>query len=208
MTPESLRPSRIVAVVAALATAAVLSACSSPAPKATPTAQSDSATTLITEPPAGNNADDVAFATNMIPHHQQAVDMAALVPQRSTDPAVIALASQISAEQGPEIQALNVLLVQWNAGSDDSTAHDHAPMAMAGMVDDATMTKLESLSGAEFDKLWLQSMIGHHQGAIEMAKAEVAKGDNVDAVTMAKNIVAAQQLEIDKMQQMLASAGG
>ena len=52
---------------------------------------------------------------------------------------------------------------------------------MAGMVDEATMAKLETLKGAEFDTLWLQSMIGHHQGAIEMAKAELANGQNVDA---------------------------
>ena len=54
------------------------------------------------------------------------------------------------------------------------------------MVDDATMARLASLNGAEFDTLWLQSMIGHHQGAIEMAKAEIANGENVDAIGLAK----------------------
>ena len=71
------------------------------------------------------------------------------------------------------------------------------------MVDEATMAKLESLNGAEFDTLWLQSMIGHHQGAIEMAKAEIANGENVDAIGLAKTIVDTQQAEIDQMKQML-----
>jgi uncharacterized protein (DUF305 family) len=74
---------------------------------------------------------------------------------------------------------------------------------MQGMVDAAAMTKLESLNGAEFDKLWLESMVSHHQGAIEMAKAEIADGDNVDAKTLAKNIVATQEAEIGQMQQKL-----
>ena len=74
---------------------------------------------------------------------------------------------------------------------------------MQGMVDDATMTKLRSLKGAEFDTLWLQSMISHHQGAIEMADTEIAKGQSPDMVSMAKNIVTAQQAEIDQMKQML-----
>ena len=65
------------------------------------------------------------------------------------------------------------------------------------------MAKLASLNGAEFDTLWLQSMIGHHQGAIEMAKAEIANGENVDAIGLAKTIVDTQQAEIDQMKQML-----
>ena len=74
---------------------------------------------------------------------------------------------------------------------------------MQGMVDEATMTKLESLNGTEFDKLWLESMISHHQGAIEMAKAEIANGDNVDAKGLAQTIVDTQQAEIGQMKQML-----
>ena len=74
---------------------------------------------------------------------------------------------------------------------------------MHGMVDDATVSRLESLRGTEFDTLWLQSMIGHHQGAVEMAKAEIADGENVDAIAMATTMVAAQQAEIGQMKQML-----
>ena len=158
---------------------------------------------VITGQPAGYNADDVAFATNMIPHHQQAIDLAALVPDRSTNAQLVTLAQQISAAQQPEINVMRVLLVQWNENPDTNSGHAGHGATMQGMVDEATMAKLQSSSGAEFDKLWLESMISHHQGAIEMAKAEIANGDNVDAKSIAKNIVTTQEAEIGQMKQML-----
>jgi uncharacterized protein (DUF305 family) len=158
---------------------------------------------VITGQPAGYNADDVAFATNMIPHHQQAVDLSALVPDRSTNSQLVALAQQISAAQQPEINVMKVFLVQWKENPDTDSGHTGHGATMQGMVDEATMTKLQSSSGAEFDKLWLESMISHHQGAIEMAKAELANGDNVDAKSLAKNIVTTQEAEIGQMKQML-----
>ncbi|MGZ5379117.1 MAG: DUF305 domain-containing protein [Mycobacterium sp.] len=156
----------------------------------------------------GFNADDHAFATNMIPHHEQAIELAAMAPEHSTDSELIALAAKISAEQEPEIKALRVFLVQWDENPDDNASHgdhggDGGHGTMAGMVDDATMAKLQSLQGAEFDTLWLQSMISHHQGAIEMAKAEVANGQNVDIKRMAQTMVDTQQAEITQMNQML-----
>ncbi|MDT7793060.1 MAG: hypothetical protein QOD59_2496 [Mycobacterium sp.] len=102
---------------------------------------------------------------------------------------------------------MKVFLVQWTDGGGNPTSSDsgHAGHgnAMQGMVDQPTMTTLQSLNGQEFDKLWLASMIGHHQGAIEMAKAEIANGDNVDAKALAKNIVTTQEAEIGQMKQML-----
>jgi uncharacterized protein (DUF305 family) len=193
---------RVAAVLAALAAALFLSSCTSTASDGH-TDHQPSDTPAITGQPAGYNADDVAFATNMIPHHQQAVEMTALVPNRSTNPELIALAQQISAAQQPEIETMKVFLVQWNENPDTNSGHGGHGDAMQGMVDAATMTKLESLKGAEFDKLWLESMIGHHQGAIEMAKVEIANGENVDAIGLAKNIVGAQESEIGKMKQMV-----
>jgi uncharacterized protein (DUF305 family) len=199
------RTARIAAVVGAMAAALFLSSCSSQAGNSTDS-HTDHATdtSVTTEHPAGFNADDLAFATNMIPHHEQAVELSAMVPDHSTDAEVIALANQISAEQQPEINALRVFLVQWNENPQDNTAGGHETHgAMEGMVDQATMTKLQSLKGAEFDTLWLQSMIGHHEGAVAMAKAEVAKGQNVDTKHMAQTMIDAQQAEIDQMKQML-----
>ena len=199
MTPMTRR---VAAALAALAAALFLSSCSSPASDGqTEHQQTDQP--VITAQPAGYNADDVAFATNMIPHHQQAVELSAMVPDRSTNAELIALAQQISAAQQPEINVMKVFLVQWNENPDTNSGHAGHGSTMQGMVDAATMTQLESLNGAEFDKLWLESMISHHQGAIEMAKAEIANGDNVDAKTLAKNIVTTQEAEIGQMKQML-----
>jgi uncharacterized protein (DUF305 family) len=193
---------RVATVLAAMAAALFLSSCSSPASDG----QADHQQThqpVVTGQPAGYNADDVAFATNMIPHHQQAVELSAMVPDRSTNAELAALAQQISAAQQPEVNVMKVFLVQWNENPDTNAGHAGHGSTMEGMVDAATMTKLESLNGAEFDKRWLESMISHHQGAIEMAKAEIANGDNVDAKTLATNIVTTQEAEIGQMKQML-----
>jgi uncharacterized protein (DUF305 family) len=196
---------RIAAVLATLAAAVMLTSCSSPA-----TTSADGHTDhqhpeapVISGAPAGFNANDVAFATNMIPHHEQAVEMSALVPDRFTNPEVKAIAEQISAAQGPEIQTMKVLLVQWNENADTNSGHEGHGAMMQGMVDEATMTRLKSLNGTEFDSLWLESMISHHQGAIEMARAEIANGDNVDAKKLAQTIVDTQQAEIGQMKQIL-----
>lgn len=192
---------RAVAALTAVAAALFLSSCAGPASDGHTEHQNDAP--VITGQPAGYNADDVAFATNTIPHHQQAVQLSALVPDRTTNQEVITLAKQISAAQQPEIEAMKVFLVQWNENPDTNSGHTGHGNTMAGMVDEATMTKLGSLNGAGFDRLWLQSMISHHQGAIEMAKAEIANGENVDAVALAKNIVTTQEAEIGRMKQML-----
>lgn len=149
------------------------------------------------------------FGQMMIPHHEQALELAEMVPDRSTDPAVIALAARIAAEQRPEISGMKALLLQWEVDP-NAAAHGsgHAGMAMAGMVDDATMVKLDILNGAKFDALWLQSMINHHRGAIEMARVEIADGRNADMITMARNIASAQQAEVDQMTPMLDGMGG
>lgn len=196
---------RLAALFVALAAALVLTSCSSPASDGH-TEQHPSDEPAITGQPAGYNADDLAFATNMIPHHEQAVELSALVPERSTNPEVKALAEQISAAQEPEIQTMKVLLVQWNENPDANAGnggHEGHGGAMQGMVDDATIARLKTLSGPEFDTLWLESMISHHQGAIEMARAELANGENVDAKRLAQTIVDTQQAEIDQMNQML-----
>ena len=167
----------LLALLAALATVLFLSACTSPATDGHAGDQhgtsSTAETAIVDAKPADFNDADVAFATNMIPHHQQAVAMSAMVPERSTNSEVVKLAAAISAAQGPEIETMKVLLVQWSGG-EGPAGHDAGGMQMPGMTDDATMAKLESLKGAEFDTLWLQAMIGHHEGAIAMAKTELA----------------------------------
>ena len=167
-----------------------------------PPGSQTSVTDQPAQQPASSNAADVAFATDMIPHHEQAVAMAGLVPGRSTDPAVVRLATEISAAQGPEIETMKALLVQWSSGTDDGQGDDEGGMTgmkMPGMVDDATMAKLATLTGAQFDTLWLSSMIGHHQGAIAMANAELRDGVNTDAKHLAQQIITTQLAEIGQM---------
>lgn len=191
---------RVAALLAAFATATIVSSCAT----ASKEDHSVHASGVSTEQVAAHDADDVQFAQLMIPHHEQAVELAGIVPGRSTNPNVIALAEKIAAEQQPEISAMKAMLLQWDVKL-ESHESGHAGMAMQGMVDDATMVKLDSLRGADFDALWLQSMISHHQGVIAMAKTEIADGTSADMIALAKNIVTAQQAEIDQMKQMLGA---
>lgn len=169
---------------------------------------------LITGEPAGFNEADIAFATDMVPHHAQAIDLSRTATERSANREVVRLAEQIVAVAQPELNILNVFLVQWNEnvrwnenpengtgadGPDGPVADEDRP----GTVDDATIARLGSLSGPEFDRLWLQSMIGQNRGAIEIANAEIADGTNVDAISIARTIVAGQQAQIAKMTQIL-----
>ena len=206
----------LIALVAAVATALLVSSCTSPSSTSSDghtdhTHGSESSAAAPNNAP--NNAADVTFVSGMIPHHEQAVEMSALVPQRSTNPEVIKLAADISAAQEPEIQTMKGFLAQWNAGEGDGhedagqegAGHEgHDMGAMTGMVDDDSMAKLETLKGAEFDKLWLTSMIGHHEGAVTMAKTEIADGANADAKALADHIVTAQEAEIAQMKKMVA----
>ena len=199
-------PRRIVAAFAAALAAAFLASCGGTADSTADGADPKiPETAVITGEPAGHNADDVTFATNMVAHHKQAIDLSKLVADRSENPEMVALASQIAAVQQPEINIMNVFLVQWNENPEAGGGEDHAGhgQSMQGMVDDATMTELESLRGTEFDRLWLESMISHHQGAVEMAQAEIAHGKNVDAIGMGETMVSTQQAEIAQMKQML-----
>ncbi|MGV0635709.1 DUF305 domain-containing protein [Mycolicibacillus trivialis] len=178
-----------------------LSGCSGSSDTA-PTSTADSSTTTTSssvEQTAEHNAADIAFATDMIPHHEQALTLSDLVPERSDNPQLAALAADIKAAQQPEIDTLQQYLRDW--GAPESTDTDHSDMA--GMVDDATMAKLATLTGKDFDDLWLQSMIDHHRGAIDMAQTEIDEGVNPGATELATAIIDTQQAEIDQMTAML-----
>lgn len=196
-------PARVLAILAALAAALLLSSCSTSETTSDARSGHQSEEPVIGGQPAGFNADDVAFAMNMIPHHEQAVELSAMVPDRTADPEVVAVAEQIAGAQEPEIRTMQAFLVQWNENPHGSSGHQGHGMQMHGMVDQATMARLATLEGEEFHRLWLESMISHHQGAIEMARAELANGDNVDAKQLAQTIVDTQAAEIAEMRRML-----
>lgn len=153
---------------------------------------------------AEHNGADVTFAQQMVPHHEQAVEMAdlALDPARGASDEVVGLAQRIRAAQQPEIDELTGLLQEW--GEDASSGHGgHAGHDMAGMMSDEQMSQLADSTGATFDERWLRMMVEHHEGAVEMAETEVAGGESAEARTLARTIVRTQQAEIAEMKELL-----
>jgi uncharacterized protein (DUF305 family) len=154
-----------------------------------------------------NEADeaDVAFAQGMIPHHAQALDMAGLVAERTSNPEIVALAKQIEAAQDPEIQLMSAWLAEWGEEvPDPDAASDHGSMDHgSGMMTAAQMAELEAADGDEFDRLFLELMIEHHEGAIAMSEDVLARGAHPGVKDLAGEIIAAQQAEIDHMRSLL-----
>ncbi len=165
---------------------------------------------------------DVAFATDMIQHHAQALSMVDLTLERPLDPEVAALAEQVRDAQAPEIELMSDWLVDWdedvpatmrdhsNAGHGDHSAAE----AMEGMGQDGTsdmpgmltadqLAELEDAGDAEFEDLWLELMIAHHEGAVQMAEQQAAEGTYRPAVELAEDVVASQTAEIEQMRELL-----
>lgn len=150
-----------------------------------------------------HNQADVTFVQQMIPHHQQAVGMAELVPGHTTNPEVIELAQRIQKAQAPEIAQMTAWLTKWGAAVPTSMPGMDHGSSMPGMMSPAEMARLEQAEDAEFDRLWLGMMIKHHQGAIDMAKTELSAGRNADVKKLAQQIIDAQQAEINEMHALL-----
>lgn len=151
---------------------------------------------------ASFNDPDIAFVTQMIPHHQQAVEMADIVLAKTgVDTRVTDLAKKITAEQDPEIVTMTGWLKAW--GQPSPAAMDG--MAMNGMMSQSDMDSLTNASGVDSSKLFLQQMIQHHQGAIDMANEELTTGKNADVLALAKNIITSQTAETATMQSLLKS---
>jgi uncharacterized protein (DUF305 family) len=144
---------------------------------------------------------DIMFAQMMIPHHQQAVDMGTLAETRASNPAVKVLAAKIKAEQAPEISQMKVWLNNANAGLD--MGHD---MGMDGMLSDSEFTTLKAATGTSFDMLYLEGMIGHHEGAIVMAKM-VLSSKNAEARALGEAIIASQTEQVTYMKELLKTLG-
>lgn len=165
---------------------------------------------------AHNNA-DVTFAQQMTVHHQGAIKMADLAPDRAKSADVKALAEKIKAAQAPEIAQMAGWLQDWGVATtggssamggmggmdNSSTGSDGTGSAMPGMMTDEQMQQLSKATGADFDKMFLEMMITHHQGAIEMSKTEKGTGQNTEAQTLAESITNSQTAEIAAMKALL-----
>ena len=140
------------------------------------------------------SADDINFAEMMIPHHEQAIEMSEIALLNTTNSEVLKLAQQIKDAQSPEID----LMQSWK-GVRTST---HAGHMMEGMLSESELSELREAKESEFDALFLQGMIKHHEGAIVMAQ-EVASSKNLEVANPSAAIIAAQELEIATMKELL-----
>jgi uncharacterized protein (DUF305 family) len=191
--------------VAALALALALTGCGS-------TGEPSSSSTVST---TEHNEADVTFASRMIQHHAQALSMVDVTRGRDLDPQVAALAEDIQDAQAPEIQTMSAWLQEWDeeipatvrdhshadmGGMDDDTGTD-----MPGMMSDSQMSDLRHAGDADFQDMWLEMMVEHHEGAVQMAATEEANGRFRDAVNLAEDIRKSQTAEIDAMRTILGS---
>lgn len=150
-----------------------------------------------------HNAADVMFTQMMIPHHAQAVEMSDLVLAKDdVDDDVTALAEQIKAAQQPEIELMEGWLDAWGEDMPEMGAMDHE---MNGMLSQQDVDAIGAATGDDAARMYLESMKVHHEGAIEMARAEIEDGSNAEAIGLAEAIIAAQEAEIVEIDDLLAS---
>ena len=209
---STMRARRPLALAATgLALALTLAACGSSADHSTMTTDNAGSATSTA---AGRDA-DIAFAQLMIPHHQQALEMAEMALAQASSPEVKKLAEEIKAAQDPEIAQMKSWLAAWGApeqmdgstssgGSMDHSGMDMGGMSSAGMMSAEDMQKLMDASGADFDRMWLQMMIAHHQGAITMANQVLTTTSDAQVKALAEAVVSGQTTEIETMQKLLA----
>jgi uncharacterized protein (DUF305 family) len=182
----------------------------------------DDTSSAATEPSATEHNDaDVAFASEMLQHHAQALSMVDLTLKRPLDPQVTELAEQVRAAQGPEIETFTDWLTEWDEEVPE-TMRDHSnaghemgevgesmegmDASMPGMMSAEDMTALEDAPDDMFQAMWLEMMIEHHAGAVEMAKTHAEDGQYRPAVDLAGDIVASQSAEIETMKGLIPSS--
>ena len=165
-----------------------------------------------------HNDADVEFASNMLQHHSQALSMVDLTIDRPLDPEVQQLAEQIREAQAPEIETFTDWLTDWDEDVPETvrdhvnSGHDMDDMGgsmdeenMPGMMTSEDMGALEDASDADFQTMWLEMMVEHHEGAIEMAKTEQGDGQYKPAVDLAADIATSQTAEVEMMKGLLES---
>ena len=168
----------------------------------------------------GANDADVEFATSMIEHHAQAIEMANYtIGREGVDPRIADLAQQVRIGQTREIDTLSGWLEEWgepvpetgfatgdsHSHSEDSgTPDEHA--GMPGMMSEEEMDALAAAADARFETRWLAMMIEHHRGAVVMAEDVAEDGDSGAVAELAESIKADQQGEIARMRDWLGGA--
>ncbi len=150
---------------------------------------------------------DVAFVQGMIHHHQQALEMIALVDERAGRSDLPLLATRMDVSQRDEITQLEAWLVERGEEVPDDHSHDDPAELMPGMLTAEQLAQLEGASGTDFDALFLQYMIGHHEGAVMMVEELLTAGfggQEPEVFQLAQHVEADQQVEIARMRSLLA----
>ena len=180
-----------------------LAACSAGEPGAgAPSVSAPSAGATSPSSVAKNPA-DIMFVVMMIPHHEQAVEMSDLLLAKSgVDADVRKLAEQIKGAQQPEIDQMKEWLADWGVDDSHMGGMDHSGH-MGGMLSKEQLEKLREANGPTGQKLYLEGMVEHHQGAIDMANNVLGAGQDPDVKKLAEAIVVSQQAEIVEMTKML-----
>ena len=158
-------------------------------------------------PPGANYTKaDVEFMQGMIAHHAQAIYMSRMAEAHGASPRLQRLANKIDQSQVAEIR----IMQQW-LRSNDQVAPDTSSwrtMKMTGMLTEEQLKELDAAKGVEFDRAFLNLMIQHHEGALQMVKdlfATPRAGQEVDVNVFANDVVAVQTAEIGAMRQMLSA---
>jgi uncharacterized protein (DUF305 family) len=155
----------------------------------------------------GYTAADARFMQGMIGHHAQALEMTELLKTRSTDPDMRKLALRIELSQADEIRMMQEWLrVRGEALPDPHAHHMHGATLMPGMLTEEQMTRLAGTNGREFDRLFLELMISHHDGALVMVKElfeTPGAGQESEIFAFASDVDADQRMEIARMGAML-----
>lgn len=160
---------------------------------------------------------EAGFARDMQTHHGQAVQMSLIVMERTSDPAVRSMAKDIATGQQQQAGQMFAWLQLWGLkptgsqppmawmGSDHhgATSASGDAVPMPGMASDADLQRLSTASGVEAERIWLELMIAHHRGGVEMADAVLDRSDRDEVVTLARAMTSAQTSEIAAMQAML-----
>ncbi|MEU9825434.1 DUF305 domain-containing protein [Micromonospora chersina] len=149
--------------------------------------------------PPRYNGLDVWYVRMMIPHHQQAVEMASLAPDRAADPRVRAVADRIRAAQGPEIGVLRGWLGERDLPA-EVPGHDHG--TMRGMQSAEAMRQLAAARGAEFDRLFVRMMTAHHEGAVVMSTDLLKVGADQTLQEFANAVASEQSAEIARLREL------
>lgn len=142
---------------------------------------------------------DGAFVAGMVPHHEDAIEMAQIARDRAQHHEIRELADEVIAAQTAEIEALEAIHERLFGEPVSSMSHGSMGLDAEMMGMDADMSMLETASRDEFDQVFIDMMVAHHQGAIRMAQIEVAEGEDPEARALADDVIEAQSREIEVM---------